>query len=272
MRVLTWALLALLALGTAHAQVPGPPLDSTAAFSCTAPCTTPVIATSGYSQVSVVATGSGTSLAFTFEGTNDNGVTWTTLPAVEPATPTAFVTSGAANGAWLVPSAGWQRIRINVSGLASGTETFALAASVGTNVSLGGGLPTGLLGAPNIAIDTPADTGTGYMVAQTGAASAGASGGIGLLTGTAIGGESGQVALQTGSSDTQSGGLSFVTGDALAVGNIVLQTGTAGATPGNVIIVAAGGNVILSNLPTVAPADMGAVWADPVTHILKIVP
>lgn len=262
MRVLACILLALLALGTAHAQVPGPPLDSTAAFSCTAPCTTPVIATSGYAQVSVVATGSGTSLAFTFEGTNDNGVTWTTLPAVEPATPTAYVTSGAANGAWLVPSAGWQRIRINVSGLASGTETFALAASVGTNVSLGGGLPAGLLGNPGVAIATSDGVTTGQILNTTGESSAGVSGNFAAITGNASGGTSGLVQLQTGSSDTTAGDLYLIAGDAPVAGSVRIVLG-GGATPGN---------LLLSNIPAAAPGASGAVWADPVTHILKIVP
>lgn len=132
-------------ISTAHAQVPGPPLDATTSFVCTVPCTTPVIATSGYSQVSLVLTGTGSGLAFTFEGTNNNGTTWNALPAVVPATPGTFVTSGSANGNWLIPSASWQRVRVNLASIGGGSATFALAASVGTNISLndgsgGGGL------------------------------------------------------------------------------------------------------------------------------------
>lgn len=129
----------LLLLATpATAQVPPPPPDLfPAAVSCTAPCTTAMITTNGYAQVNVEATGTGGSLTFKIEGKQGNSTVWHTLPAVVPTTPGTFVTAMSANGFWVVPAAGYQSVRVNLTAIASGTETFALTASVRTNLNVG---------------------------------------------------------------------------------------------------------------------------------------
>jgi hypothetical protein len=131
-------LAALLLPLCAHAQQFGPPLDNyPLATSCTGTCTTAVVSTSGYTQVALEASGSGSGLTFHVEGKQANGAAWHTLPAVVPTTPGTFVTSMSANGYWVIPTAGFQSVRVNLSAIGGGTETFALAASVGNNVNVG---------------------------------------------------------------------------------------------------------------------------------------
>ena len=130
----------LAALGVwrcARAQVPLPPQDQLFSATCAVPCTTAVVPTSGYAQVSVRATGTGAGLAFKVEASNDNGANWATLPAVVPAVPGTWVTAMAANGIWVVPAASFQRVRVNLTAIISGSETFSLAASTQTNLSIG---------------------------------------------------------------------------------------------------------------------------------------
>lgn len=122
----------------AVAQIAPPPPDLfPAAVSCAATCTTATITTSGYAQVNVEATGTGSSLTFKVEGKQGNSTTWHTLPAVVPTTPGTFVTSMSANGFWVVPVAGYQSVRVNLTAITGGTETFAMTASVRTNLNVG---------------------------------------------------------------------------------------------------------------------------------------
>lgn len=120
-----------------HAQMPQPFPDLTQSQSCTAACTTPVITTSGRAQVNIQATGTGATMAWTVQGTMDGGVTWQTLACVVPTTPGTFVASFSVNGYWSCSSAGWQQVRVNLSAIASGTETFALEATQFGNVNIG---------------------------------------------------------------------------------------------------------------------------------------
>lgn len=102
--------------------------DYFAAGSCSATCSTVSISTTGAATVSVQATGTGTGITFVFEGSNDKGATWQTLPGVVPSTG-ASITSASANGIWLVPVAGFWRMRINLTAIGGGTETFNLEAT-----------------------------------------------------------------------------------------------------------------------------------------------
>lgn len=114
----------------AHAQLyQGWVADRTAVGSCSVVCTTVGIATTGAAHVAMQATGTGTGLAFAWQGTLDGGVTWQPLAGVVPST-SVSVTSAAANGVWIVSVAGFGRIRVNLTAIASGTETFTLEATV----------------------------------------------------------------------------------------------------------------------------------------------
>ena len=76
-------------------------------------------------------------LTFKLEGIQANGTAWHTLPAVVPTTPGTFVTSMNANGYWSAPCAGYAQVRVNLSAITAGTETFALEASIRSNINIG---------------------------------------------------------------------------------------------------------------------------------------
>ncbi len=108
----------------------------------------------GSGSVGVIASGSGTGLAFTFQGSVD-GTNYVSIPCVVPSTGT-LVTTGAANGTWTCQAAGYQTTRVNLTAISTGTETFTLNASAGSSQP-----PIGVQGtATNItAIATNAVTG-----------------------------------------------------------------------------------------------------------------
>jgi hypothetical protein len=137
LRSLVWLLAFWALAGPAVAQfLP----DQFFSATCTVACTTAVMSTQGMGTVSIQATGTGGSLAFTFQGTNDGGVTWQTLGAVTPSAPSTVVTSASANGIWLVSAAGFSQVRVNLSAISSGSETFTLEASTRFGATpLGGG-------------------------------------------------------------------------------------------------------------------------------------
>jgi len=85
----------------------------------------------GAGSVGVQATGSGTGLTFTFQGTVDNS-NWFTIPCVVTNATGTIVTGGNANGSWTCQSAGFQQVRVNLSAISGGTETFTLNASAGS--------------------------------------------------------------------------------------------------------------------------------------------
>lgn len=98
---------------------------------------TAIITTNGAATVSIVATGSGSSITFAFQGTSDNGTTWSTLPGIVPTTGAA-ITSFSTNGVWIVPVAGFQTVRVNLTAIGGGTETFTLSSTPQTNVMFPG--------------------------------------------------------------------------------------------------------------------------------------
>ena len=128
--------LGLLWASAAHAQIPPPTPDLTQATSCTAPCTVQ-ITTNSYAQVNVQAAGEASGLAFTIQGTVDDGATWHNLPGVAPTVPGTFVTSFTGFGLWSVACAGYRNVRVNLTAITSGSVTFSLEASIRTNMSIG---------------------------------------------------------------------------------------------------------------------------------------
>ena len=179
------------------------------------------IAAAGIGTVTVQASGSGGGLAFLFQGSNDGGTTWQTLPGFVPASGVA-ATSFSANGVWQANPAGFTLFRINLTAISSGTETFtvttstaqsvfnganvAVTASVanGTQVKIldsGGSNVAGVTTAGEVKVDcTTGCNGSNGSVSATGAAVPGAAtylGGSngGNLQGVAVNG-SGQVAIQ----------------------------------------------------------------------------
>lgn len=130
-----WLLALLLLPSPAWAQFPQPWPDQIVTTSLTATGTL-VLTTSGYAQVNLQATGTGSGLTFAVRGTMD-GTTWQTLPCVVPTTPGTFVTSMSANGYWSCPAAAWKQVELNLSAIGGGTETFVMEASVRSNMNIG---------------------------------------------------------------------------------------------------------------------------------------
>lgn len=120
-----------------------PQLDLTNSAPLTTTGTVTVRST-GASTVALIATGSGSGLTFAAQGLDAAG-NWDTLNAYVPTT-CASVTSMSANGVWLIPAAGFSQIRVNLTVIGGGTETFSLEASAASfNCIAGGGTP----GAPS---------------------------------------------------------------------------------------------------------------------------
>jgi hypothetical protein len=116
--------------GVAAVNVPG--LGNSGSLA--APGTVALNPVGGATVVAFGLTGTYTGLTFTFQGSMDGGVTYPyTLngyPTPAGSTVTGLTTS-AANGAWIVPCAGFDAVRANVTALASGTATFQLTAGIG---------------------------------------------------------------------------------------------------------------------------------------------
>jgi hypothetical protein len=211
------------------------------------------IATSGIGTVTVQASGSGAGVAFVFQGSNDGGTTWQALPGFVPASGAA-VTSFSGNGIWQANPAGFGLFRVNLTAIASGTETFTVTTSTaqavfnGANVavtaSVANGTQVKLLDAAgtNVATVTPAGevqvdcttgcNGSNGSVGATGSAAPGSAtylGGSngGALQGVAVNG-SGQVAIQA----LPAGSNSIGTVNAAQSGGWTVQPGnTANTTP-----------------------------------------
>jgi hypothetical protein len=95
---------------------------------------------SGTCGIQITGTWTGTVL---FEGSVDNGTTWTAINVTVPTTG-AEVTSATANGTWLAAVAGFAQIRVRGLTVATGTATIFLDSATGTMVvTLGDPLPTG---------------------------------------------------------------------------------------------------------------------------------
>ncbi len=86
----------------------------------------------GSGSVGIQATGTGSGLTFNFQGTVDNS-TWFAIPCVVMNATGAVVNSATANGAWTCQSAGFQQVRVNLTAISGGTETFTLNASAGSS-------------------------------------------------------------------------------------------------------------------------------------------
>lgn len=112
-----------------------PPNDLTtgpSACTSTSTCTALTVATGGAGSVGVQVTGSGAGMAWTFQGSID-GTNYFTIACYSPGNATAAaVSTGAANGAWYCPAAGYKYARLNWTGLTSGTVTETLNSSAGS--------------------------------------------------------------------------------------------------------------------------------------------
>jgi hypothetical protein len=107
---------------------------------------------------------------------------------------------------------------------------------------------------------------SGSVSIGSGVASASSSGVAQLYTGDATGGPSGQVQLISGNSDDVVDGITLTAGSftgASGNGGDIKLTAGAGTGAGR------NGLVYFMNPPTVDPVLTGALWVDPVTHIVK---
>lgn len=91
------------------------------------------------SEVAVQVTGtwSGT---LQFEGTVD-GTNFFSVPAIVPTTG-AVVTSATANGQWLIPCGGYNKVRVRGASVGSGTAVVSMQGSHGTQIVLASGTVT----------------------------------------------------------------------------------------------------------------------------------
>jgi hypothetical protein len=93
-----------------------------------------ILSVPGYGTTGISATGSGAGLTFSAQGWD--GAQWVTLPAV-PLSGGSYgsvVTSMTTNGNWLVNSAPYQKIQINLTAISGGAETFILTATGSTSL------------------------------------------------------------------------------------------------------------------------------------------
>src|ERR1700753_3187549 len=82
-------------------------------------------------SVVLQATGTGSGMAFTAQGLPAPGGTAVALPMYPLASGVVGspVTSGSANGVWIIPSAGFVSVTLSLTEIASGTEAFSLNSS-----------------------------------------------------------------------------------------------------------------------------------------------
>jgi len=145
-------------IGATKVTVNQPPNDVSAGPTNFTGTGTLVVSAQGSGSVGVIASGSGSGLTFSFQGSVD-GTNYVSIPCVVPSTG-ALVTGGTANGTWTCQSAGYQSVRVNLTAIGGGTETFTLNASAGssqppvgtqgtaTNVTAVGGTATTTAGLP----------------------------------------------------------------------------------------------------------------------------
>lgn len=110
-----------------------PSSDATASGSCTAACTSVSIPTNGVTTVLVSATGSGIGLTYAIQGQDQAG-NWTTLPMFTVTTYgwpsiSSTGTENAQTANYIVFTAGYQNVRVNLTVIGGGTETFSLRGS-----------------------------------------------------------------------------------------------------------------------------------------------
>ena len=111
-----------------------PPNDVTAgptACTSTSTCTAIQVSTQGSGSVGISLTGSGSGMAFTFQGSID-GTNWFAIGCLPPGLNPTPVSTGSANGDWFCPPAGYQLVRVDMTGFTSGTATITLNASAGS--------------------------------------------------------------------------------------------------------------------------------------------
>ena len=139
-----------------------------------------VVAASGSGSTVVQATGSGTGLSFVIQGSVDTTPTWQSIAAYTPAG--AQVTPGTAltaNGVWVVPSSGFKQIRVNLTAISGGTETFTLNSSAGSVVPPGASVtintppndvisgPTNVTGALDVIVNSQGSGSCGLQITGT---------------------------------------------------------------------------------------------------------
>lgn len=117
--------------GSTNVTVVTPPNDVVSGPTSLTGTGTVVVSAQGSGSVGVVATGTGTGLTFGFQGSVD-GTNYVTIPCVVPSTG-VIATGGTANGTWTCQAAGYQNVRVNLTAISGGTETFTLNASAGSN-------------------------------------------------------------------------------------------------------------------------------------------
>lgn len=117
--------------GSTKVTVISPPNDVVSGPTNLTSTGTVVVNAQGSGSVGIIATGTGSGLTFGFQGSVD-GTNYVTIPCVVPSTG-AIVNGGSANGTWTCQSAGYQDVRVNLTAISGGTETFTLNASAGSS-------------------------------------------------------------------------------------------------------------------------------------------
>lgn len=115
--------------GSTKVTINTPPNDVIAGPTGFTSTNTLAVNTQGSGAVGIQATGTGSGLTFSFQGTA-NGTTWFNIPCGDVAG--NVVNSGSANGQWVCPVSGWPQARVNLTAISGGTETFTLNASAGS--------------------------------------------------------------------------------------------------------------------------------------------
>lgn len=132
----------------------------------------------------------------------------------------------------------------------------------------GGGAQLPVYAAPN---GTPPNgNGTTVAISAGDAAGSGFAGALNLSAGSGgTTGVAGSASLTGGDASVgTAGGVRLTAG----TGNGTANGGNITVVPGYAFGSGAPGYFVASNLPTVAPSYSGAVWRDPITNILHIVP
>jgi len=118
-------------IGATKVTVNSPPNDVVAGpTNFNSPGNLSVVA-QGSGSTGVDIRGSGTGLAFLFEGSVD-ATNYISIPCVVPSTG-AIVTGGSAAGTWTCQSAGYQNVRVRLTAISTGSVTITLNASAGSN-------------------------------------------------------------------------------------------------------------------------------------------
>lgn len=118
-------------IGATKVTINSPPNDVVSGPTNLTGTGTVAVNSQGSGSVGIIATGSGSGLTFGFQGSVD-GTNYVTIPCVVPSTG-AIATGGTANGTWTCQAAGYQTVRVNLTAIGGGTETFTLNASAGSN-------------------------------------------------------------------------------------------------------------------------------------------